>query len=413
MAKIKEGEVLCRFSDKTLSSHIVMNNQHFISRLDSETVSFLRLPMALGVIFIHLGIKASGADIIWSDMSDSDVFKLVVCVVTNELSALAVPVFFVVAGYLFYAGFDLERGNVSSFCAKKIAKRFRSLLVPYIIFNLLSMIGLLTVAMLTKGRSFGEAVASLFGDGRWVHCFWDVHTTGHTVNLFGISKATAYPINAPLWFVRDLIVLVLMSPVLAFAMRYLRSGWLWLIGVCVVTGVWIPLPGFGVTSCMFFSFGAWLALSRKSPVVFSRRYNVVLLPLSVVLLVADILCDGTVVDKYVHLLFLVVGVFMTIGLASLFVEKRFLPIGLFGRLDRKVVGRMSFFVFAVHAAVIPVWGMRPVEWVKSLLWSGSAEGLTAVVEYFCCGLLSFAVCVVLFVVLRKLCRPVVDFATGR
>ncbi|MGN1235821.1 MAG: hypothetical protein ACI4TS_00090, partial [Bacteroidaceae bacterium] len=95
------------------------------------------------------------------------------------------------------------------------------------------------------------------------------------------------------------------------------------------------------------------------------------------------------------------------------VEKRFLPGGLFGRLDRKVVGGVSFFVFAVHAAVIPLWGIRPVEWVKSLVWSGRAEGLTAVVEYFCCGLLTFVVCVALFVVMRRLCRPVVDFITGR
>ena len=387
-------------------------NKVSVPLLDSETIGFLRVPMALGVIFIHLGIRASGADVAWFDMEGKDVFRLVVCVVTNELSALAVPTFFVVAGYLFFVGCDLARGGLLSFCGVKIRKRFRSLVVPYLVFNLLSMAGLLTAALM-NGRSPGEAFASTFGGGRWLHCFWDAHTTGHSVNLFGISKATAYPINVPLWFVRDLIVLVLMSPMLVFAMKFLRRGWLWLVAACVATGVWIPLPGFGVTSCMFFSMGAWVALNKGSLVNEARRHAAVVISLAVVLLLIDILVDGTPVDGYVHLLFLVVGVVAVICGASIYVERRLWPVGLVGRVGRRLVGQMSFFVFAIHAAVIPFWGMRPVEWVKSSVWSQAESGGVALVEYICCGLLTFVVSVALFVVLRRLCRPMIDFATGR
>lgn len=130
------------------------------------------------------------------------------------LKGMAVPLFFVVSGYLF-AGRMREPG----WYVRQMRSRSRSLLLPYLFWNAAYwcfVVGL-TVALGAIGVKYG-AMDTLDGL-MWRR--WD---------LFGLNPL-AFPALGLLWFVRSLMALVLISPV--FSVFYRRWSWILLL-ICFV-----------------------------------------------------------------------------------------------------------------------------------------------------------------------------------
>lgn len=365
-----------------------------ITQSDSHAIARLRLPLAIGVVFIHLNMGVSGKDICWTHPGSMDFYRLFECLWTNELAALAVPLFFMISGLLFFRNGTLDYGH-------KLMRRVRSLLVPYVLFILLAIIGLVGLRM-AQGHGLGDALQTYLGNGRWLRAFWDYHTTGSTTNILGWTKATAYPINIPLWFMRDLMVLVVASPIVYHAIR--RLGWVWLVLMAAFTlsGIWIPLPGFGVTSCLFFSIGAWFGIKGVSPVACLKRGRSWLVTIGAVLMVADVVSDGTSIDGHLHVAFLVVGILAVYSLAGAVAYR---PHGW--------EAQASFFVFATHALPLIVVGVRPIEWAKNLVWTNSSNGWVCCAQFLLAGMLTVLLCIAAFLLLRLVWPQAIDFATGR
>lgn len=161
---------------------------------------------------------------------------------------VATSTFLLVAGFLFF-----RDGPVSwTQYREKLRSRFFSLLVPYVAWNLL---GLLVFSSPSAGKYFVLGLEP--GPGaQWT--------------LASVTKAFAgwplYPVNAPLWFVRDLILFVALAPIFNLIPRRLLP-----LGLACLCAYWLigPLgvvPG-GVPrsfSLLFFAIGAWMGISRVS-----------------------------------------------------------------------------------------------------------------------------------------------------
>lgn len=371
---------------------------------DSQAIARLRLPLAVGVVFIHLGMGFSGRQIHWQSFGEMDAFRFLGCFVTNELASLAVPLFFVISGYLFFANMPVD-GNRAMLATygHKLRRRVWSLLVPYLIFNILAVAALI-INQVIDGHSLQQAAEQYLGGMKWLRNFWDIHTTGSATNVLGVSRAVAYPLDSPLWFVRDLMVLVIMSPVIYYALRWLRWGWLVLMVVLTLTGIWIPLPGFGVSSCLYFSIGAWFGLTGRSMGESLRRWRWWLLLIALPAMLGDIWSDGTEFDQYLHLLALISGLLCVYAFVAN--SNHGIPVPSW-------CAPASFFVFAVHTLPIPWLGCRPVEWCKSLLWSGSQSALQSVLEFVATGVLTAAICLAAYLLLRAIAPSFVNLLTGR
>lgn len=384
-----------------------------IHSVDSRTITLLRLPLALCIIFIHLNLNARGSEICWTDLGTMDVYRIVVCVVKNELANLAVPLFFIISGYLFFVGVDSERyERRKDFFRSRFVRRIRSLLLPYVLFNLIALVGLVCKHYAVH-HDLSLALDTYVLDFKWLRSFWDIHQTGTTTNILGIQRRVAYPLCTPLWFVRDLMVVVLYSPLIYFAIKKLRYYWFVIMLFFTLTGIWIPWPGFGVTVCLFFSIGAWFSINRLSVSQTLRRGRRWLLPTSLVLFVADILADSTSADKYIHVAFLLTGTLAIYLLFSGLAQRKNPKLPLLDTIVYKWGGQASFFIFATHTLVIPLWNMRPVEWALNIVWTNSQNGLLRTLEYFGAALLTFLLCYTLFAVLKILCPKAIDVLTGR
>lgn len=106
------------------------------------------------------------------------------------IAQIAVPGFFMISGYLFYRNF--EWGSLHGKCKSRI----RSLLIPYIIWNILYYIGYLVASRIPM---LGE----LIGKGRLIFTFDGLADA--------ILNHSCHPV---FWYLKQLIILVMMTPLI-------------------------------------------------------------------------------------------------------------------------------------------------------------------------------------------------------
>lgn len=215
-----------------------MENQ---SSLLSRTVSFLRFPMIFFILYLHVTVRG------WSDghMVGTESFECYEAVrffFVESVSRIFVPCFFFISGFLFFYYSDFNR---AVYC-RKMRRRFRTWVVPYLFWNsfviVLYLLGQNFVPELMSGQfgDFGE-----FSVKEWLMCFWNIHG--------------GFPINLPLWFLRDLIVLSVFSPLVYFVVRW---GRYWVVGLTALLWFLWGTPTNCFVGLFFFTAGAWLGVKR-------------------------------------------------------------------------------------------------------------------------------------------------------
>ncbi len=74
--------------------------------LQSRTIDLLRFPMAVMVVFIHMNpVVVKWADADFSLISGNGLYNLLGILISNILTHMAVPTFFLISGFLFFLKF--------------------------------------------------------------------------------------------------------------------------------------------------------------------------------------------------------------------------------------------------------------------------------------------------------------------
>ena len=161
-----------------------------ISPALSRRLSTLSFVAACLVVFIHSVLGGDPAD--WLGLFEHEI---------KRYTDLAVPIFFFLSGF-FLAGHLGEPG----WWRREVGKRVGTLLVPYVAWSLIG-------AALAWGLD--PLLWKLSGQGG---TGWAWPKGYEWLNLFGINVwAERTPLVGVLWYVRSLFVLVLLSPVWAWA----------------------------------------------------------------------------------------------------------------------------------------------------------------------------------------------------
>ncbi|EJL6524879.1 acyltransferase [Vibrio cholerae] len=156
----------------------------------SQRLNLLKILSILSVIYIH-----SQSLII--NNSDSFILERLNNLVSNGLARSAVPIFFILSGYfLFCDGSGLIRIKY------KLKKRLRTVLVPFLVWNILFYLLLLVIVTVFNVKFLGltrnQDILSF-------------NITQHMSFIIGIGHE---PILYHFWFIRDLIILLGFSPLL-------------------------------------------------------------------------------------------------------------------------------------------------------------------------------------------------------
>ena len=340
----------------------------------SEVISQLRLPLIVLVTFAHsYGGVAPGYSLIGSGWDSYEVLKLVV---SQTLVKVVVPVFFMISGYLFFR--NVETWNLQVYWGK-IRRRLWTLLLPYVVWNLL-------MAVKLHLFTFSPLHSFTFSP---LHLFTFIQRAGMQTDWLGQEHWMTAPCNMPLWFLRDLMVVSLFTPVLYWVLRR-WGGWV----MAVLTLVYLsgigafPVPGVSMYAIYFFSLGAFMSIHRRDPIAAALSVEKPAYVLSVLLGVAMVLTYRTQVFSPLMLAFRLTGAMAMICLAyRLLSATRH-------RLSSTVC-RASYFLYLGHyvffLSFIDAWMLQ------SPPASPSASTLVLCVHYIAAPLVKAALFVAVYV----------------
>lgn len=302
-----------------------------VSREASLRLDVLRFPLIVGVVFIHnYEVAVAFQDGQIGALTANGIVDFVRNLVSQGFARIAVPLFFLVSGYLFFLSFEASLAGYFD----KLRSRFRTLFVPLVFW------GLVTLAVTALAQSIPQTAGFFSGRNALVMQFGigDVFDA-----IFGIGRT---PIAYQFWFIRDLLVLVLLSPLIWVLCRFV--GLPLLLGALVLwfVGNW-PLSFPAIDALLFFSSGAWLAI-RKHDVFMFDSTGWMCAIVYALLSVTDALLYGTSLGAHVHKVAILFGMVTALWLTGLTIRSASLT----DHLIR--FGQASFFVYAAHEPLLTI-----------------------------------------------------------
>jgi surface polysaccharide O-acyltransferase-like enzyme len=318
----------------------------------SQTISFARISLVVGLVFLHYGTYPNSKV---SPFHGVDVGSHQVATAINSFILFCffsvVPLLSLISGWLFFA---FDPNDAAKALRQRIGRRFTSLYMPLVFWNGLFLAALFELHRLAPSHPLLAEINvdfSIAGLRQYVNA------------VFGITK---HPIGFQFWFVRDLFVTALVSPILWLALK--RAP---LVGALVLGLSW--LAGFNLwiffrADVAFFFFLGGLARTRRVDLQIGRRATTALgiayLVLMVLRTLAPYVTDGAG-PTTLYVLEIATRASRVIGaLACWGVFQRVALTSFGGRVAR--FGSFAFFLHAVHypflgEAKIVLWRFLPAE----------------------------------------------------
>lgn len=325
---------------------------------ESRTIDCIRPLLAFMVVGLHVRpYYADGTELFFNGWYDAAII-----VIYRILFSVAVPAFFFISGFLFFS--KLKDWD-NSIWKDKIRKRIKTLLIPYIIWNLIAILGFIVTRFagtLIKGNEPLDLITQLNERG-WLRLFWDRRLFGSiipdSINLFGISVPGGTPVNEPTWFIRDLMVVIAFSPMIWWFVKKGGKYFIAVIACFYIVDLWIPLTGFSSKAFFMFSLGAWFSLTSHNLIETASQHPRIQAILALILLFAASMSFGY--NKWIYCitsrLFILVAILTVFHSVSEWIKRdRFYN-------TAYNLSKSSFFVFVAHTVLI----VDALSWAFSLI----------------------------------------------
>lgn len=305
--------------------------------LQSKTINFLRFPLIVGVVLIHTHFNElviNGVELMKG--GNLPVYTVSSYLISGIFSAIAVPLFFLISGFLFFHGVATFTGQIY---LQKLKKRVRSILIPYFFWNLLVItFFFLSQTFLPGLMSGNNKMICDYSISDWLWAFWNTNMINSLKDIdFG-----SYPICYQFWFIRDLMVVMIFSPIVYLLVKKLRQYAVLCLGILWGFAWWFDIVGFRSAAFFFFSGGAYFSIHRKSFLALLKPT----LPMAVVfyglIVIAELCFRGQVWCNYLHNIGILVGIVLVIALSARFIEEGKWRVNSF-------LSDSSFFIYAYHA----------------------------------------------------------------
>lgn len=318
--------------------------------LQSQTISWLRFPLIMCVIFIHNSQLEQDAPypLLTADTISvallSDYFRIWISWV---LTHIAVPCFFVISGFLFFLKTPELTKDIYK---KKIKKRFFTLFIPYIIWNLIDWFVLFCYELyrpLLHRWTWNEYfiwICANFKDKGFFNIFWEWNKWGGGYpNWLGQCIESTGPYNLPLWYLRDLIIICLLTPVLYVVLKKFGKYFLALLCILYFGGITTGFPGTGTSTVLFFGLGAYLAINRRNIVTEFRKIEKPCYVIALVFMFIATYFSGSrsPIGHYFYCGYILTGVVSAFNLASRLLENNKVKV-------HPILTSSVFFIYAFH-----------------------------------------------------------------
>lgn len=292
-------------------------------RLQLDTLTALRFPLIVGVVFIH----SRFTDIITKEGAISicfenyPIYSFLSSLISNVFSRISVPMFFAISGYFFFY-------KRQDFCfhvyLQKLKRRVRTLLVPYFIWNFIVILILLLAEIFIPEMMSGLK-KSVFK--------WNLYDWFENIYIT--------PISYQFWFIRDLIILCVLSPIIYYGIKYVKLLFVIILAVLWIFNVWFDVPGFSIVGIFSFSLGAYFSIHNVVVTDFLAKHTLFLGIIYGVLSIIDVLMPASAWKFYYHNFNMLIGMSFVVALFARLIQNGY-------RVNNSFLAKKSFFIFAYH-----------------------------------------------------------------
>lgn len=377
--------------------------------IQSQTIEWLRFPLIIAVAFIHNpGLPSEyvlpnlGAGGFWLCLS-----IYIKVFFSHVLAHIAVPIYFFISGYLFFLKTPVLTKEIYT---DKLKKRWNSLVIPYLLWNIfpiLVVICLWFLKYIIFNHDIGifmDKLIAYFDSNGWLSLFWNTKEWGgNVINWIGQPVMGSGPINYPLWYIRDLIVVVLLSPAIYYCIKMMKQWFLIIMLFFYFSGIWPQLPGFSATAILFFGWGGYFSINKLNFVELFRKIEIPTYIATFLLLIADTYYDGgyTRVGFNLYHAFVILGLIAAFNVSSRLIEKEKVKVN-------RLLTNSVLFVLALHTTKVS--NICKLVIVKIFNLMGLSED--GLVSYFLTPLILVTLCVMVYLFANRYIPRLTKVLTG-
>ena len=294
------------------------------------------------------------------------------------LGETGVPAYFFISGMLLFY-------SKKSY-TQKLSSRIRTLLIPYLFFNSIILIGYIILSLSGRPAVILEKDLADYGIIDYLRAYWDRGSW---------SNGNGSPLLCPFWYIRNLIVLVIISPVLYYVVKYTKLLFPMIMGL-----LWINSydSAYTLQSLTMFSLGAYFPINDKNPIVVFDQYKHLFLCLFIFLGVIDMSHAFITIpfSSQIHRLSLISNVMLLLWIGERLPK---------WQLYSPFLSKSSFFVFCIHYPI--VLGFRSV-FSRLYGW----PDIMLILLYVCSVIVVTSVCVIVYNLMRKTLPRLLNVITG-
>lgn len=364
-----------------------------ITDRQSQVIDYLKGILPIVVIAFHTSAA--------QDLAPDGGVESFVRLAIMRFSEMAVPTFFFISGFLFFS--KLEENWDWKIYLDKCRKRIKSLLVPFVLWIVLYFIVRFLFLSLKSGFQDGVLASflSYFRDSGGWRIFWDCKQDVVGTNIFGYGVPNRKPFLVPMWYIRDLIVCVIASPLIRCFLKYCSAAGLFVLMLLYLLNIGLPFSGFSLAALFFFSAGGWFRIRQKDFIgtfskagwpafivsvlswgvsIFVDTSSLFFLPVQRIFVISTIICIFPFADKLLQV----------------------------GKIRvNSTLSEASFFVYAVHPVLI-------LELSNFILWRTLpfANAPVCFIKVFLRPALATLICLSVFLIMRKFTPRTLSLLTG-
>lgn len=358
----------------------IRNEEPGLSSRQSKLIKTMRFPLILLVLYEH-SVRFYDAPMTLS-LDGPNIFHFFSEMISHFFCPIAVAWFFFFSGYLFYH--NLEDGQFGeSWVLGKFNRRVHTIFLPHLFWNLLNVVIILLVTWLFNRVGITITSDQMVGVQRGP-IFWFI--TG--------------PIDFPLWYLRDLIVMSVLAPAFYYPVK--KWPWISLAVILVLYLASFKIDFFLLPTFSLFGLGAWMSIRKDNVLAFCRMLKYPAAAIAFFLLPIATFFHGSQYeyDTFFRLLFIPSGMITFLNIC----DKLF-----YVDWYRNLMLRLSetvFFIYAAHEIYI-------LGWTKGLFLRVFGETLVARwISYLFVPVVTLAICLALFYLLKRIMPRTLSFACG-
>ena len=311
-----------------------------------------------------------------------------------------------ISGFLFF--YKIKAWNLDIY-KQKLRKRFKSLFIPYILWIALCILQteiFKFLGVLIKGKPISGLWQYIIDNGG-IHLFWNSEIWGlNYTNWLGYPTPLSGPTLIPLWFVRDLLVVIIFTPIIHYVIKKFNIIPIIVLGLCYISGIFIRLDGFSANCFFWFSLGAYFSIKNMVNCIQKIRipaYIIAICSLLPLIWLNGRKGDGITmnpISNVLYYIYVISAVFSAVSITAVLLRNKKIKVN-------TTLTKTTFFIFLSHIFILMY-----VTTLLDKIITPETNYLLQTFSYLVKPILTVIICIAIYKVLHKFFPKILSVLVG-